>query len=93
MKNVVSKNLIDLSNLLDKPIYIVGGAVRDFLLGNKMQDIDLAGSILPGDIKNQLEGSKFHVTKASEIQDRVNDAYLKANGQKGGRPRKLVSAG
>lgn len=78
MKNVVSKNLIDLSNLLDRPIYIVGGAVRDFLLGNKMQDFDLAGSILPGDIKNQLEGSKFHVTKAS---DRLGTVRIVVKGE------------
>ncbi|HHX49662.1 MAG TPA: CCA tRNA nucleotidyltransferase [Clostridiales bacterium] len=66
MKNAISKNLIDLANLLDKPIYIVGGAVRDFLLGNKIQDIDLAGSMSPKEIAKQLKGTKFHITKTTE---------------------------
>ena len=43
---------------------------------------------LPSYAVSEIEANDLfwssHVTKASEIQDRVNDAYLKANGQKGG---------
>lgn len=66
MKNVISKNLSDLIKLIDKPIYIVGGAVRDFLLGVKIQDIDLAGKLMPEELAKKLEGSKFKVDKASQ---------------------------
>ena len=43
---------------------------------------------LPDDVIRELdENSEFwqsHETRASEVQDRVNDAYLKSNGQKDG---------
>ena len=43
---------------------------------------------LPDDVIRELdENHEFwqsHETRASEVQDRVNDAYLKSNGQKDG---------
>ena len=41
--------MIDFSALFDYPIYVVGGAVRDNLLGAKVKDIDLASALRPNE--------------------------------------------
>ena len=46
MRNFLSKNIILLAESLDKPLYLVGGAVRNFLIDRSIsKDIDLSGSI------------------------------------------------
>ena len=65
MKSILPKNLIELSNLLSKPIYVVGGAVRDFLIGSSISDIDLAGALTPDELTKELKDSLFRLDKAS----------------------------
>ena len=46
MIKVLPKNLIDLASKLDKPLYLVGGSVRNFLLdGTLSGDLDVCASI------------------------------------------------
>ena len=46
MKNILPKNFITLSKTMPRPLYVVGGAVRNFLIdGSLSTDIDLAGAI------------------------------------------------
>ena len=46
MKKLLPKNFIDLAKTMPKPLYVVGGAVRNFLIdGSLSADIDLAGAI------------------------------------------------
>ena len=40
MQKTLPENLIHLANACEKPLYIVGGAVRDFLLGEIAADVD-----------------------------------------------------
>ncbi len=57
MKNILPKNLIDLANLMPKPLYVVGGAVRNFLIdGSLSTDIDLAGAISTANFIEVLNG-------------------------------------
>lgn len=46
MKTVLDKNLIAFAKSLNKPLYVVGGAVRNFLIDKSLsEDIDLAAAI------------------------------------------------
>ncbi len=46
MKNILPKNFISLAKTMPKPLYVVGGAVRNFLIdGSLSTDLDLAGAI------------------------------------------------
>lgn len=49
----------------DKPLYAVGGCVRDALRGKPYYDIDLAGAATPEQLSALLEGSGFKVCDAS----------------------------
>ena len=49
----------------DKPLYAVGGCVRDGLRGVEFYDIDLAGALLPEQLKDLLDGTPFQVHSAS----------------------------
>ena len=55
----VSKALQELRKLWTAPLYIVGGAVRDALLGYSVSDIDLASPLLPEEVVKLLDGSPF----------------------------------
>jgi len=48
-------NLIKLLNNEGYSSFIVGGAVRDYLLGVKLHDVDIASSILPSELKAIFE--------------------------------------
>ncbi len=55
MKNVLPKNLISLAKAMPKPLYVVGGAVRNFLIdGSLSTDLDLAGAIPTADFVKAL---------------------------------------
>ncbi len=55
MKNILPKNFINLAKTMPKPIYVVGGAVRNFLIdGSLSNDIDLAGAIPTADFIKAL---------------------------------------
>lgn len=61
-----SDTLIRLGKLLPSPIYIVGGYVRDTLLGYKSYDIDICGTDTPEVVINSLKNSPFKVKTTSE---------------------------
>ncbi len=55
MKNILPKNFIILAKTMPKPLYVVGGAVRNFLIdGSLSTDIDLAGAIPTADFVKTL---------------------------------------
>ena len=57
------KNLINLALSLDKPLYAVGGVVRNFLIDGSMSiDVDLSAAIKPADFKRALLDFGFTVT-------------------------------
>lgn len=48
MKTFLPKKLIELSEVLPRPLYAVGGVVRNFLIDQSIaDDFDLAGAIMP----------------------------------------------
>jgi tRNA nucleotidyltransferase (CCA-adding enzyme) len=61
----ISDNLKQLANLLPKPLFVVGGYVRDFLLNFDNSDIDLASSCTPDEIFECLQGTNYIVKTTS----------------------------
>lgn len=56
MKDFLPKNLINLANLTKKPLYLVGGVVRNFLIDKSVSnDVDLAGTLTVEEIKGCIE--------------------------------------
>lgn len=49
----------------DKPLYAVGGCVRDAIRKADFYDIDLAGAVLPDELREILKDSPFEVHNAS----------------------------
>ncbi len=49
----------------DKPLYAVGGCVRDYLRGEKSYDVDLSGGVKPDELIEILKNSPFGVVSAS----------------------------
>ncbi len=68
MKITVSENLLALAKKLKKyaPLYIVGGYVRNSLLGITPSDVDLASKLTPERLSEILAGSKFEVKEISK---------------------------
>jgi tRNA nucleotidyltransferase/poly(A) polymerase len=64
MKNELA-TLKKLAKYFDKPLYVVGGAVRNTILGLPTDDIDLAAAISPEEVFCALEGSPFKVSHTS----------------------------
>ena len=51
MKNFISKKLVELAEKLNKPLYIVGGFCRNFLINGKPSgDIDLCAPLKPEEL-------------------------------------------
>ena len=67
MKIYVSKKLQELSALFSKhaKLFIVGGYVRNSLLGIGNTDVDLAGNLPPEKVVQILQGTKFQVVEKS----------------------------
>lgn len=67
MKIFVSKNLKELSEVFSKhaKLFIVGGYVRNSLLGIGNTDVDLAGNLPPEKVAQILKGTKFEVLEKS----------------------------
>lgn len=65
MKIKVSENLTKFAKLVSKkaPVYIVGGYVRNALLGIGNTDIDLASKLTPDDLEKLLKDSAFKVVE------------------------------
>ncbi len=56
MKKLLSPKLIALANALNKPLYVVGGAVRDFLIDGALSaDIDIASACHLSEISKASE--------------------------------------
>ena len=68
MKIFVSKNLKDLSVVFAKhsKLFIVGGYVRNSLLGIGNTDIDLAGNLTPEKVAHILKDTKFEIVSKSQ---------------------------
>ncbi len=63
MKKLLPKKIISLSLHLQKPLYVVGGAVRNFLIdGSLSTDIDIAGAIDVEQFTLALENVGLHKT-------------------------------
>lgn len=60
----ISKNLYELAKIFHKsaPLYVVGGYVRDFLLGKISNDVDICASLSCENVQKLLQGSKFKIT-------------------------------
>ncbi len=57
----VSQNLIKLSKFFPENLYIVGGYVRNRLLGLRASDVDLCSKVDIEEVSKRLEGSGFSV--------------------------------
>ncbi len=57
----VSKNLISLSKFFPEHLFVVGGYVRNKLLGINSGDVDIASSVDIEEVSKRLEGSGFSV--------------------------------
>lgn len=66
MRKELLQVLDELTQYFDEPIYIVGGAIRNYLLGYPMVDVDLAAAICPGSVQEALKNSSFTVKNASK---------------------------
>ena len=60
-KTLVTPTLRALAKHFPVPLYVVGGAVRDWLLGYAGADIDLASSASSDEVMRFLEGTEFKV--------------------------------
>ena len=63
MRELLSENLLLLAENSPKPLYIVGGSVRDFLTGRKAEnaDFDLAAPMRTDEFVSVAEKSGFQV--------------------------------
>lgn len=68
MKDHITPNLLKLARLFKKKgeLYVVGGYVRNSLLGNYETDIDLASRLSNDDIKEILFGTKYEIKEVSK---------------------------
>ncbi len=63
MIEVLPKNLIDLAGKFDKPLYLVGGAVRNYLIDKSLSiDLDLSAPIPIDQFISVIEASGFKVS-------------------------------
>ncbi len=74
----IKSELEELAKLFpeDKPLFAVGGCVRDALRGEKCYDIDLSGAVKPDELINLLDGTRFKATGASP---RLGTVIIKGN--------------
>ena len=62
MLSILPKKLIDLAQSMDKPLYLVGGLVRNFLIFSKFSgDMDLCAPIKIEDFSSLLIDNGFHL--------------------------------
>lgn len=88
MKKNISKNVVDIMTLInnqDKQVYIIGGAVRDFIIGKKPTDFDLCTNLPLLAIKEQIP--HFHLMKQTNIRNagviRIDDTVMEISEFKG----------
>lgn len=61
MNIVIPKNLRELANIFPCEIFIVGGYVRNSIMGIKTDDIDLCASLTLDELEKVLEGTDFQL--------------------------------
>lgn len=62
MKNVLSREIIEFARSLDKPLYVVGGAVRNYLIDNSIsEDVDLSAGIPVEETLRAIESFGFKI--------------------------------
>lgn len=61
MNIVIPKNLRDLTAIFPSELYIVGGYVRNSIMGIKTDDVDLCSSLTIDELENVLAGTKFQL--------------------------------
>lgn len=59
--SIANEKLYKLSKLLDNPLYLVGGAVRNSILGLPLGDLDTASANMPNDVISRLQGTEFEI--------------------------------
>lgn len=59
VKERLPKSLFSLAELIDCPLYAVGGCVRNSLLNLPTGDVDICAKLLPDEVIARLTGSKF----------------------------------
>ena len=63
MIKILPKSLIDLANKLDKPLFLVGGAVRNYLIDNSLStDLDICAAIPLEQFVKVVEESGFAIS-------------------------------
>lgn len=62
MKIILSNNLIKLAKLLNTPLYVTGGYIRNSLLNLPSSDIDICSGLIVEEIIDRLNGSNFICT-------------------------------
>lgn len=82
MKIEVSKNLISLAKLFKKhaPLYIVGGYVRNAIIGIEKSDVDIASRLTPEQVTSILKDNKKFEVK--EVYKKLGTMLIKCGDEK-----------
>lgn len=67
MQIEIPNNLKELCELFPEPLYIVGGYIRNCLLGLKNQDIDICSSLTIEELEKLLNGTRYEVKVKSRV--------------------------
>ena len=54
-------DLLKLQKYLNTPLFIVGGAIRDMVMGRTISDIDIASGLRPDEIKDKLKNTEYKI--------------------------------
>jgi len=89
-QSLINKNAKDVINFLTRSgykAYVVGGGVRDLLLGKKPKDFDIATNATPEQIKKVLPrsriiGRRFKLVHYRKGRDIIEIATFRSGGQK-----------
>jgi len=89
-QSLINKNAKDVINFLNRSgykAYVVGGGVRDLLLGKKPKDFDIATNATPEQIKKALPrsriiGRRFKLVHYRKGRDIIEIATFRSGGQK-----------
>ena len=73
----IPKSLKELAKLLPCSLYVVGGYIRNSILGIKGEDIDICGAITVDELAKVLEKSKFQV----KIKNKLVGTALVSSGE------------
>lgn len=80
MKNFIDQKLIEFNKILARPLYLVGGFVRNFLIDKSTStDLDVCGAIPVEELKGALENFG---EKVLAVYKRTGTLVFKINGKK-----------